>query len=199
MSMSRVAIYARVSTDDRGQDPENQLAQLRAWCAAAGHTIAGEYIDHVSGGKGTDERPGLARMLDDAYRRKFDVLLCWALDRLSREGLEATIGYLRRLGNAGVSFHSYSEPMLSTDNMVVRDVLLAVMASMASMERARISQRTKAGLARVREQGTKLGRRPIADTQQAEIATLAGEGLTAYAIGKRLGVDIKTVQKYAAR
>jgi DNA invertase Pin-like site-specific DNA recombinase len=196
--MSRVAIYARVSTDDRGQSPENQLAQLRTWSAAAGHTIAGEYIDHVSGVKGADERPELARMLDDAHRRKFDLLLCWSLDRLSREGLEPTIGYLRRLGNAGVAFHSYSEPMLSTDNPIVRDVLLAVMASMASMERARISERTKAGLQRVRESGVKLGRRPIEDSRQAEIAALAGEGLTAYAIGKRLGVDIKTAQRYMA-
>lgn len=125
------------------------------------------------------------------------IVLCWALDRLSREGLTETIGYLRRLGNAGVAFHSYSEPMLSTDNPVVRDVLLAVMASMAAMERARISERTKAGLQRVREQGTKLGRRPLAAERIAEIAALAGEGLSAYAVGKRLGLDIKTVQKYA--
>ena len=195
--MSRVAIYARVSLDDGRQDAENQLAQLRAWCGAAGHTIAGEYVDHASGGKDASQRPQLACMLDDAHRRRFDVLLCWSLDRLSREGLTETIGYLRRLGNAGVAFHSYSEPMLSTDNEMVREVLLAVMASMAKMERARISERTKAGLARVRESGVKLGRRPIEDSRQAEIAALAGEGLTAYAIGKRLGLDIKTVQKYS--
>lgn len=194
--MSRVAIYARVSTDDRGQDPENQLAQLRAWSAAAGHTIAAEYIDHVSGGKGADDRPQLARMLDDAHKRKFDVVLCWALDRLTREGLAETIGYLRRLGNAGVAFHSYSEPMLSTDNPVVRDVLLAVMASMASMERARISERTKAGLARLRAKGVRLGRQPLDDDKQAAIAELAAEGLTAYAVAKRLGIDAKSAAKY---
>ncbi len=123
-------------------------------------------------------------------------MLCWALDRLSREGLDATIGYLRQLGNSGVSFHSYSEPMLSTDNPVVRDVLLAVMASMASMERARISERTKAGLARVKAAGVVLGRRPIASDRIAEIAQLAAEGLSAYAIGKRVGIDIKTAQRY---
>ena len=172
----------------------DQLAQLRAWSAAAGHTIASEYIDHVSGGKGADERPQLARMLDDAHRRKSDVLLCWSFDRLSREGLEPPIGYLRRLGNAGVAFHSYSEPMLSTDNPVLRDVLLAVMAS---MERARISERTRAGLERVKANGVVLGRRPLAAERQADMAALAREGLTAYAIGKRLGLDIKTVQKYS--
>jgi DNA invertase Pin-like site-specific DNA recombinase len=196
--MSRVAIYARVSTDDRGQDPENQLAQLRAWCAAAGHSVAAEYVEHASGGKGAEERPGLARALEDAHKRRFDILLCWALDRLSREGLEETIGYLRRLGNAGVAFHSYSEPMLSTDNPIVRDVLLAVMSSMAKMERARISERTKAGLARVRDKGVRLGRPSLDQQSREDIAALFGQGLTAYAIGKRLGVDPKTVAKYAA-
>ena len=192
----KVALYSRVSTDDRGQDPENQLVQLRAWCAAMGHSIVAEYVDHASGAKDAYERPQLAKMLDDAHRRRFDLLCCWSLDRLSREGLEAAIGYLRRLGNAGVTFHSYTEPMLSTDNAVVRDVLLAVMASMAAMERARISERTKAGLARVRERGVQLGRRPIDDNCQVEIANLAAEGLTAYAIAKRVGCDIKTAQKY---
>src|ERR1700730_6621078 len=99
--MSRVAIYARVSTDDRGQDPENQLAQLRAWCQSSGHLVSREYIDSVSGAKGADERHELGLLLDDADKRKFDLVLCWSLDRLSREGLEATIGYMRPLDTAG--------------------------------------------------------------------------------------------------
>src|SRR5260370_9823217 len=93
----RVAIYARVSTDDRGQDTENQLAQLRAWCAAADHQIVAEFVDHASGGKGADKRPRFAAMLDAAHRRQFDLLLVWALDRLSREGMVPTIGHLQRL------------------------------------------------------------------------------------------------------
>ena len=195
--MSRVAIYARVSLDDGRRDTENQMPALRAWAAAAGHEIVAEYIETASGAKGIEERPQLAQMLDDAHRRKFDVLLCWALDRLSREGLEATIGYLQRLGAAGVSFHSYSEPLLCTDaHPMIRDVMLALMSSMASMERARISERTKAGLARVKAKGVQLGRRPLNDDRQAEIAALAAEGLTAYAIGKRLAIDIKTAQRY---
>ena len=62
----RVAVYARVSTDDKGQDPENQLRQLRAWCASAGHEIVCEYVDHCSGGKGAEKRPEFAAMLADA-------------------------------------------------------------------------------------------------------------------------------------
>ena len=104
----RVAIYARVSTDDRGQDPENQLAQLRAWFVAADHLNAAEFVDHVSGGKGADKRPQFAAMLDVAHRLQFDILLVWALDRLSREGMVPTILHLQRLAAAGVAFHSAS-------------------------------------------------------------------------------------------
>lgn len=78
----RVAIYARVSTDDKGQDPENQLRELRAWCSNSGHTIVQEYIERQSGRRGTDKRQQFAALLDDAARRKFDCVLFWALDRL---------------------------------------------------------------------------------------------------------------------
>jgi DNA invertase Pin-like site-specific DNA recombinase len=81
----RVAIYARVSTEDKGQDPENQLGELRTWCANAGHTIAHEYIDRESGRKGVHMRRQFAALFEDAHRRKFDCVLFWALDRFSRE------------------------------------------------------------------------------------------------------------------
>ncbi len=194
--MSRVAIYARVSLDDGRQDAKNQLAQLRAWCAAAGHEIVAEFVDRASGGKGADKRPQFAAMLDAAHRRQFDMVLCWALDRLSREGMATTIGYLQRLAAAGVAFHSYSEPHLSTDNELVRDILLAVMSSLAKVERQKISERTKAGLARVRAKGQRLGRPALDDKVQARIAALAADGLSSYAIGKALRLDPATVKKY---
>src|SRR5260370_29752340 len=81
----RIAIYSRVSTTDRGQDPENQLRQLREWCVNAGHEIVAEYIDHESGRKGTNGRKQFALLFEDAYRRKFDCVLFWALDRFTRE------------------------------------------------------------------------------------------------------------------
>jgi DNA invertase Pin-like site-specific DNA recombinase len=196
--MMRIAIYARVSTEDRGQDPENQLRQLRDWCARSGHEIAGEYIDHVSGGKGADKRPQLGRMLDGAHKREFDMVLVWALDRLSREGMVATIGYLQRLAAAGVAFHSYSEPMLSTGNEMVRDIVLAVIARLAKMERQRISERTKAGLARVKAAGTRLGRPALGEKVREKIAALvrANPAISTYAISKALKLDAKTVAKY---
>ena len=198
--MSRIAIYARVSKDE-GQDAENQLAQLRAWCAATGHEIAAEYVDHASGSKGADKRPKFAAMLDAAHRRQFDLLLVWALDRLTREGMVATVGYLQRLAAAGVAFHSYSEPALCSDNEMVRDIVLAVMAALAKAERQRISERTKAGLARVKAKGTRLGRPALADAVQARIVALraADPDITPYALAKAIGCDPKTAGKYMAR
>src|SRR5215467_1305850 len=93
----RIAIYARVSTDDKGQDPENQLRQLRQWCASAGHELVHEYVDHESGRKGTKDRKQFAALFEDAHKRKFDCVLFWALDRFTREGMVPTIMHLQRL------------------------------------------------------------------------------------------------------
>src|SRR5882757_5064948 len=104
----RIAIYARVSTNDKGQDPENQLRELRAWCANAGHQVVHEYIDQESGRKGAHKRKHFAALFDDAAKRKFDCVLFWALDRFTREGMATTVAYLQRLAEHGVSFHSYT-------------------------------------------------------------------------------------------
>src|SRR5262247_3314736 len=141
----RIAIYARVSTDDGGQDPENQLRQLRQWCAAAGHEIAHEYIDRESGRKGTKDRKQFAALFEDAHKRKLDCVLFWSLDRFSREGMVPTILHLQRLASCGVYFHSYTEPHLATDNEMVRDILLALLSSLAKIEATKISDRTRAG------------------------------------------------------
>jgi DNA invertase Pin-like site-specific DNA recombinase len=95
----RVAIYARVSTDDKGQNPENQLRELRAWCRNAGHTIVREYVEAESGRKGAEKRKQFASLFDDAAKRKFDCVLFWALDRFSREGMVQTIVHLQRLAS----------------------------------------------------------------------------------------------------
>jgi len=193
----RVAIYARVSTDDKGQDPENQLRQLREWCANAGHAIAREYVEHASGGKGERHRPQFAAMLLDAHKRQFDLVLCWALDRFSREGMRPTIGHLQRLADGGVGFHSYTEPLLSTDNEMIRDIVLAVMAALAKQERIRIGERTKAGLARVREKGSKSGReigRPKLDPKRdAAVRAALAEGMGINRVAKLIGTGNATV------
>jgi DNA invertase Pin-like site-specific DNA recombinase len=147
-----------VSTDDKSQDPENQLRQLRAWCGSAGHEIAAEYVDRESGRKGTDKRKRFNDLFEDASRRQFDLVLFWALDRFSREGMVPTINYLQRLDSYGIAFHSYTETHLATDNELVRNVLLAVMSSLAKVEAEKISERVKAGLQRGVAKGKTLGR-----------------------------------------
>jgi DNA invertase Pin-like site-specific DNA recombinase len=167
-----------------------------------GHTIVAEYVDTESGGKGADKRPRLAAMLSDAHRRKFDLVAVWAIDRLTREGMAKTVAYLSQLSSAGVAFHSFTEPALCSDNEMVRDILLAVMATLARAERQKISERTKAGLARVRAHGSRsglaIGRPTIDDKLLVRIRTMKADNPTMapHAIGKAVGVDRKTVVKY---
>jgi DNA invertase Pin-like site-specific DNA recombinase len=193
----RIAIYARVSRDDKGQDPENQLRELRAWCDTAGHTVVHEYIDHESGRKHAQGRKQFARLFDDAHKRKFDCVLFWALDRLTREGMVPTVMHLQLLASCGVSFHSYTEPHLSTDNELLRNILLAVMSSLAKVESQKIGERTRAGMARARAQGKRIGRPALAPAVQQKIAKQLGKGLSAYAVAKQLGIDAHTVAKYS--
>jgi DNA invertase Pin-like site-specific DNA recombinase len=192
----RVAIYARVSTDDRGQDPENQLRELRAWCANTGHKISQEYVDYDSGRKGADKRKQFAALFNDAAKRKFDCILFWALDRFSREGMAQTIIYLQRLSSYGVAFHSYTEPHLATDNELVRNVLLALLSSLAKVEAQKISERTRAGMSRARARGVKIGRPRLAAELRHEITRRAATGETAYSVAKALRIDRHTAAKY---
>ena len=197
----RIAIYARVSTDDKGQNPENQLRELRSWCANTGHTVVHEYVDHESGRKGTKGRKQFAALFEDAHKRKFDCVLFWALDRFTREGMATTVMYLQRLAESGVSFHSYTEAHLSTDNELVGNILLAVMSSLAKVKSQKIGERTRAGMERARVKGTKSGKpigRPTLDPAlQRKIAKQLGAGLSAYAVAKQLGITAHTVAKYS--
>src|SRR5215831_192330 len=182
----RIAIYARVSTDDGGQDPENQLRQLRQWCATAGHEIAHEYIDRESGRKGAKDRKQFAALFEDAHKRKFDCVLFWALDRFTREGMVPTLMHLQRLASYGVGFHSYTEPHLAIDNELVRNILLALLASLAKVEAQKISERTRAGMARARAQGKCIGRPAISRKLRDQIAGRIAAGETPYAVAKAL-------------
>ena len=193
----RIGIYARVSTDDKGRDPENQLRQPRQWCADAGHTVVYEYVDHESGRKGAKGRKQFTQLFEDAHKHKFDCVLFWALDRFAREGMTPTIGYLQRLASYGVSFHSYTEAHLSTDNELVGNILLAVMSSLAKVESQKIGERTRAGMARARAQGKRIGRPALDPALQRKIAKQLSAGLSAYAVAKQLGIDAHTVAKYS--
>lgn len=187
----RVALYSRVSTAD--QDNENQLSQLRQYCAARGLVITSEYIDTCSGGKA--DRIQLRLMLEQARQRKFDLLLFWSLDRLSREGVLATLQYLQQLTSCGVNYQSYTEQYLDSLGPF-RDAVLAILACIARQERVRISERTLAGLAKARAKG-RSGGRPTAlkpyEREEAELLRRSGSSWTA--IAKRFDVHPDTIKR----
>ena len=103
----KIAIYARVSTKDKGQDTQNQLGQLREFASRQGWQVIREYVDSETGGK--SDRAEFQAMFEAASQRKFDLLLFWALDRLSREGVLETLQHLNRLTSYGVGFRSFTE------------------------------------------------------------------------------------------
>ena len=188
--MTRFAIYARVSTDDKGQDPENQLRELRAWCAKEGHTVVREYIDYDSGRN--PNRKEFMALFRDAQTGSFDAVLFWALDRFSREGMIPTIMHLQRLADAGVGFRSFTEPHLATDNELVRNILLALLASLAKIEAQKISARTKAGLEKAKANGKRIGRPPIPE-DKAEAIRAARKTKSVRTVAHEFGVGIGTV------
>jgi DNA invertase Pin-like site-specific DNA recombinase len=182
----RAGIYARVSTLD--QEPENQLADLRRYAAARGWEPV-EYIDHgVSGSR--ESRPALDQMLRDARRRRIDAVICWKLDRLGRS-LRHLIGTLEELDRLGVVFISLGEGIdLSTP---AGRLQTAILAAIAQFERERIVERVKAGLARARAQGKRLGRKPsaIPDARFEAVAHLSLRDAA-----KALGVSRSVVHRW---
>ena len=173
--------------------------ELRKYCERQGHELVGEYVDRESGRKGRAERAEFARLLKDAERRRFDLVLFWALDRFSREGLRKTIAYLQRLDHLGVRFKSHTEPYLDTDNELVSHIVLGVLSYMAETEAARIGERTKAGLARARSKGKTLGRPDGFERWRGELARMKQEGHSQGRISRETGLSYNTVKKYLER
>ncbi|QQR80952.1 MAG: recombinase family protein [Deltaproteobacteria bacterium] len=151
----KIGIYARISTQDGRQDAENQLTPLRQWAERLGGVVVLEYVDQASGTKA--DRQALTQLLADAHLRKFDTVLIWALDRLSREGIARMTSYLERLKLSGVRVLSHQEGWLDTAGPV-SELLQAVFAWIAKQERQRISERVQAGLVRAKLKGKRLGR-----------------------------------------
>jgi putative DNA-invertase from lambdoid prophage Rac len=141
----KAAIWARVSTGD--QDTENQLATLRDWATNRGLDVVVEYDTEASGFTGK-HRQYLNQALEDARLGKYHVLLCWALDRLGREGVEATLGLLRQFRERGVMVWSLQEGWTETSDPRMAELLGAIYAWMAAEESRRRSERVKAGLER---------------------------------------------------
>lgn len=192
----RSAIWARVSTTY--QETENQVAQLRAMAERRGWEVVEVHRVEESAFKGS-HRPALDRVLTDARRGQFEVLLVWALDRLERGGALATMQTWDRFTRAGVQVVSYQEPWTEVAGDM-RELLLAITGWVARMESARRSERTRAGLERARAQGKGLGRPRRATGPQEHrlwpkvLAGLRSGTMTRREAAKRLGVRYTTLQ-----
>jgi DNA invertase Pin-like site-specific DNA recombinase len=182
----RAALYLRVSTVD--QHVDNQAHELRALAAMRGWCVVEEYIDEgVSGSK--DRRPALDRMMLDARRGRVDVVAVWSLDRFGRSLAHICLA-VQELCERGIAFVSVREGLdLST---AAGRLQLHILSALSEFERSRLVERTRAGLARARRQGTRLGRRPVrlTDTQLAAVAALPVREAA-----RQLGVSVNTYQK----
>jgi DNA invertase Pin-like site-specific DNA recombinase len=186
-----VALYARVSTRDKGQDTENQLSQLRAFAASQKWEVVHEYVDRATGKHG--DREQFKRLFEDASRRKFDLVLFWSLDRFSREGVLETLHHLQRLAQYGVGYRSFTEQYLDSCG-IFKDAVLSILATIAKQERIRISERVQAGLAKARQQG-RVGGRPRLLLSHAKILALSQEGCTIREIAEEVGVSPASIHR----
>jgi DNA invertase Pin-like site-specific DNA recombinase len=163
-NVKKVALYARVSMDETDkenrqfQDPDNQLVPLREFCHSFGYTIVSEYIDKMSGAN--PARPEFRKMMQDAMLRRFQGIIVWKLDRFSREGIMPTMSYIKQLKDRGIILKSMTESWLDTSQEGITDIVLAIMSWASAEERKKISERTKAGIARKRLAGEWKGGRP---------------------------------------
>lgn len=162
--MKRAVIYARVSTGE--QNVDNQIDQLKTLVKLENNKVTKVYIDKMSGGAAN--RPQFRQMLDDARLRKYDIIYVWSLDRFSREGINNTLSYFKRLKNHNISLRSLQESWLNTSDDGMGELLIAIFSWVAKQERLRISERTKAGLARSKK---KPGR-PVGSKDKKKRGTL---------------------------
>jgi DNA invertase Pin-like site-specific DNA recombinase len=186
----RVAIYARVSTANNGQDPTMQTRELREYAGRRGWTVAGEYVDiGISGTKET--RPELDRLMADAHRRRFDAVVVWKFDRFARS-VSHLLRALETFRAQGIEFVSFSE-QLDTSTPAGK-MVFTVLGAVAELERGLIVERVKAGLRNARAKGKRLGRPPKA-LDRAKIATLRAQGVGWKRIAVELGVGVGTIHK----
>lgn len=188
----RCAIYLRISDPSKGQTTENQRIPLEEFRDSQKWKPAQVYEDHESAFR-NGNRPAFARMLDDAAKRKFDLLLFWSLDRFCREGCYQTLEYLNRLSRAKVMFRSYMEPYIDTSNPM-GEAIVAILASLAKQESVRRSERVKAGMERARSEGKALGR-PAREFTHEEFSRLLGAGFTTEELKRHFGISASLVFK----
>jgi DNA invertase Pin-like site-specific DNA recombinase len=184
----RIAIYARVSTTD--QSTGSQLLDLRKYVSDRGWQIYREFVDEgISGTK--DSRPALDQLMDDAKKRRFDIVLVWRFDRFARS-TRHLINALEEFKNLGIDFVSFQENIDTSSPL--GSAIFTIISAVAQLERDIIAERVKAGLRRAKENGKKLGRPRVA-VDATRVALLRNQGRSWAEISKQLGIGKGTAQR----
>lgn len=193
--IKNVAIYARVSTDK--QTTDNQIQQLQEYVVRMGWFLVDSYVDQgLSGSKGKESRPEYARLNNDVLKRKFDVVLCWKLDRLSRS-LKELMSFSTSLSDKGIDLVVYEQQIDTTTAQ--GKLFFHMIGSFSEFERDLIIERVNAGIARAKVTGTKSGKphgRPAnLVNPESKIKALRAEGKGMLKIAKELSIGVSTVQR----
>jgi len=189
----RVALYARVSTKDKGQNPETQLAALRDHAKNKSYIICGEYVD-VGWSGSKERRPKLDQLMNDARRKRFEVLLVWRFDRFARS-TRHLITALEEFNKLGLQFISLCESIDTTTAM--GKMVFTMIGAVAEMERSLIRERVLAGVARARREGKKLGR-PTVIVDREKIASRIAAGESVSSVARSANIARSTVRAIAA-
>jgi len=186
----RAAIYARVSTTGNGQSPEMQIREFGEYCDRRGWTIAGEYVDEgVSGAK--DRRPELDRLMADAHKRRFDVVVVWKFDRFARS-VSHLLRALETFQALRIEFVSLTEGV--DTSTPAGKMVFTVLGAVAELERSLIAERVKAGLRNAKAKGKRLGR-PRTVVDAARIAKLRAGGASWRDVCEQTGLSKGTAQR----
>ncbi len=186
------ALYARVSTHDKGQDPELQLAELRAYAERRQWQVVGEFVDYASGAD--KDRPALAELMSLARSRKVSVVAVWRFDRFAR----STSHLLEALGEfheRDIDFVSLREQIDTTTT--TGKLMFTIMAAVAEFERGLIRERVIAGVAKAKAAGKHCGR-PRKQVDISEAQRLLGEGVSMRAVAKKLNLSRRLLQRRLA-
>src|SRR5271169_3814510 len=192
-SLTRVAIYGRVSTTNHGQDVTLQTRELEEFAQARGWCLVDSYIDvGISGTK--DKRPELNRLMADAHKRRFDVVVVWKFDRFARS-VSHLLRALETFNALGIAFVSLSEQMDTTTP--AGKMVFTVLGAVAELERSLIVERVRAGLRNARAKGKTLGR-PRAAVDAVRVGRLRAQGRSIREIADELGYSRSLIHKTLA-
>ncbi len=191
----RAAIYARVSTVDKQQNPESQLVFLRDYCRSRGFEVVREYVDRASAND-LRGRKAWRELLRDAGHHRFGVVVVFKLDRAFRSSREMH-KTLEAWELVGVGLVSAKEEAIDTTTPTGK-LVLAIMAAVAEFELDMIRVRVQSGLERARREGKKLGRPAVDERAVRKALTMIAAGASQHTAAKESGVSRATIRRYMA-